>query len=131
MKSTKLMVALVVLVTIFMIGCKGKSAKELIVKKWKISDISGKGAKDLTDSIKKILYTTATMEFTKEGKYITTDPQSGTNTGSYTLSADGKTLISNNEGSTVKDSLDIVELSATKFIVSNKKEDVKIVFEAK
>ncbi|MCX6313920.1 MAG: lipocalin family protein [Sphingobacteriales bacterium] len=131
MKSTKLMVALVVLVTIFMIGCKGKSAKELIVKKWKISDISGNGAKDLTDSIKKILYTTATMEFTKEGKYITTDPQSGTNTGSYTLSADGKTLISNNEGSTVKDSLDIVELSATKFIVSNKKEDVKIVFEAK
>lgn len=131
MKSTKLMVALVVLVTIFMIGCKGKSAKELIVKKWKISDISGNGAKDLTDSIKKILYTTAAMEFTKEGKYITTDPQSGTNTGSYTLSADGKTLISNNEGSTVKDSLDIVELSATKFIVSNKKEDVKIVFEAK
>jgi hypothetical protein len=131
MKSTKLMVALVAMVAIFMISCKGKSAKELIVKKWKISNISGKGAETLTDSVKKILYSTATMEFTKEGKYITTDPQSGTNTGSYTLSTDGKTLISNNEGSTVKDSLDIVELSATKFIVSNKKEDVKITFESK
>jgi len=108
-------------------GCKTKNAKDLIVNKWKFMEISGTGAAEIPDSIKKMLYATSEMEFSAAGSFIATggmrkEPGKGT----YKLSDDGNTLYSYAEGKEVPDTLSILELTKDKLVVFQKTADVKL-----
>ncbi len=117
MKLTQLSAVVLLAGTIVFAGCKENSAKDLIVKKWKFSEISGPDAAQIPDSIKKIMFETSTMEFKKDGTYEQTGGMSNNvQKGTYSLSEDGKTLISKEEGSNA-DTVIIVELSKTKMVV--------------
>lgn len=102
---------LIVLITATVfIGCKGKP-KDLLVKKWRITDITLPG-QILPDSIKQRV-TQGTMEFTNSGKLILTGINMGSdNTATYTLSEDGKTLTVNANGQQQVNN--ITELSSSK-----------------
>jgi hypothetical protein len=114
--------------SIAIVSCKGKSAKDYIVNKWKITDISGKGVEGMPDSAKTKIYETAAMDFKKDGKYESADMGGGPKKGVYTISSDGKSLMTTDEGSTVTDTLELVEVTADKMIVNDKKGEVKITF---
>jgi heat shock protein HslJ len=96
-------------------GCKSDKPKDLIVKKWKITNIEVPNM-PIPDSVKATAMK-GTMEFTKEGKINITgmgNDQSGT----YTISDDGKTLFVVTNGKT--ESNDIIELSSSKMVLSDK-----------
>jgi len=111
-------------------ACKGKSTKDLIVKKWKFTDFSGKEFEGMPDSVKTKMMD-ATMEFKKDGKYENAGMGESTKTGTYKLSDDGKSLYTTDEGSSFTDSLNILEISETKLVVADKKGEVKITLGAK
>jgi hypothetical protein len=69
-----------------LLGCK-PNPREMIVKKWKPVDASGINA----DARKTMLEKGHGMQFFADGKFITFSPELN-DTGSYTLSADGRTL---------------------------------------
>ena len=131
MKLTKLFTALLLVTAIVMVSCKGKSAKELIVNTWKISNVSGGEAAQMPDSIKNVIYSSATMEFTKDGKFMMTMPGEKGKGGSYSVSDDGKTLNMTDEGSTKPDPADLIEISKDKCVIKNRKEDMTITLMAK
>ena len=131
MKMMKLFTAVLLIATLAMVSCKGKSAKDLVVKKWGITEMSGKGVEELPDSLKKKIYANATMEFMKDGKFISSGLDNSDKKGTYSVSADGKTMISSNEGDAVADTLNILEISADKLVMEDKKGSVKVNFKAK
>ena len=131
MKLIKLFTAVLATATLMMIGCKGKTAKDLVVNKWKITDMSGKGIADMPDSAKAKIYANSSMEFTKDGKFITSGMDNDDKKGTYSVSDDGKTMISTNEGDTYADTLNILEISADKMVVEDRKGAVKVTFKAK
>ncbi len=130
MKLTKIFGAALLVTTITLVSCKGKSAKDLIVNKWHVTNIAGARAADVPDSIKTQMYASAVMEFMKDGKFSTTGFGSAKG-GTYSVSDDGKSLISTDEGSSMADSLTIVEISKSKMIIEDKKSDMKVTFTAK
>lgn len=104
-----------------MISCKSNKPKDLIVNKWKITNIEVTNM-PVPDSVKASAMK-GTMEFTKEGKLNITGmgkDQSGT----YTLSDDGKTLFVITNGKT--ESNDIVELTTSKMVLSDKTNNSKL-----
>ena len=111
----KRIIALLLLSSFLFIGCKEKP-KDLIVKKWRVTDISVPG-QVLPDSIKNNIKQ-GTMEFTKDGKLnLTGMGMGGDKSGTYTLSEDGKTLtVVTNGQPEVSD----VELSKTKLTIHDK-----------
>ena len=129
MKFTKLFASVLLVAIVAIAGCKSKSAKEMIVNKWKVTNIDG-APSDMTDSMKNVVYATATMEFTKDGKFISSGMGPSKN-GTYSLSDDGKTLSTTDEGSTIADVLNVEELSNSKMIVNVTKEKMKVSFAAK
>ena len=130
MKLTKLFAAALLVSTITMVSCKDKSAKDLIVNKWHVTNISGARATDIPDSVKTQMYSSAVMEFMKDGKFSTTGFGAAKG-GTYSVSDDGKSLISTDEGSSSADSLTIVEISKAKMVIEDKKSDMKVTFEVK
>ena len=130
MKLTKLITVVLLVTAIAIASCKSKSAKDLIVNKWKVTNVSGTQLNDLTDSMKTVIYATATMEFTNDGKFISSG-MGPTKGGTYSVSDDGKTLTTTDEGSTTPDMLDIAEISKDKMVVKDKKEDMQITFGVK
>ena len=130
MKLTKLFAAILMLSTITMTSCKSKSAKDLIVNKWKITNITGTHADQMSDSMKTQVYANAAMEFTKDGKFMSSG-MGNTKGGTYSISDDGKTLTSTDEGSTTPDILTIDEISGDKMVIEDKKEGMKVTFVAK
>ncbi|MDB5224151.1 MAG: hypothetical protein JWN83_2818 [Chitinophagaceae bacterium] len=117
----KIIFLLVICVTVGFISCKSNKPKDLIVNKWKIQDIDVPNM-PVPDSIKATLLK-GTMEFTKDGKMILTgmgNDQSGT----YTLSDDGKTLFVVTNGNT--ESNDILELTSSKMVLSDKTKNSKL-----
>ncbi|MEP7238983.1 MAG: hypothetical protein ABI685_13985, partial [Ferruginibacter sp.] len=68
MKLLRLSSIALLLGALFFAGCKGKSAKELIVNKWKLTDVSGENAKDMSDTEKKEMKEKFVLELTKDGK---------------------------------------------------------------
>ena len=129
MKFTKLFASVLLVAIVAMVSCKSKSAKELIVNKWKVTNIDG-APSDMTDSMKNVVYATATMEFTKDGKFISSGMGPSKN-GSYSLSDDGKTLSTTDEGSTIADVLTVEEISDSKMVVNVTKEKMKVSFAVK
>jgi hypothetical protein len=128
MKLIRLFTAVPLIVTLAIVSCKGKSAKDYIVNKWKITEISGKEAADIPDSVKAKMYATATMEFTKDGKFTGTDMGPDDKTGVYSISDDNKSLISKNDNLSKADTLNILEISADKMVLEDKKGDMKVSF---
>lgn len=125
MKLKHVLSGILFLAAVVVIGCKGKPSKDMVVNKWKISDLSGNKTKDLPDSIKKQLMDKVTMEFTKDGNYSITgidNDQKGT----YTISDDLKTLTINHEGGVKAEVNDIDELSKSKLVLTDKQTSTKI-----
>jgi hypothetical protein len=105
----KIIISIFVIAIAF-IGCKS-NPKDLITKKWRITDITMPG-QILPDSIKQKV-TQGSMEFTKDGKLVLTGLNvGGDNTATYTLSEDGKTLTVVANGQTQTN--DVRELSKSK-----------------
>ena len=129
MKLTKLFALVLLVAIVAMVSCKSKSAKELIVNKWKVTNIDG-APSDMTDSMKNVVYATASMEFTRDGKFNSTGMGPAKN-GTYSLSDDGKTLSTTDDGSTIADVLNVEELSDSKLIVNVTKEKMKVSFAVK
>ena len=130
MKLNNLFIAAIVATSVFGIGCDSKKNKDLIVTKWHVSNIEGKGAEMIPDSLKKVMYKEANIEFKKDGKYETTGMGSGTKTGTYHFTADEKGLVTVEDGSTAPDTAKVVELTAGKLVVEDPKGEVKISFKS-
>lgn len=111
----KIILLLFISASIWFTGCKSNKPKDLIINKWKITNIEVPNM-PIPDSVKATAMK-GTMEFTKDGKINITgmgNDQSGT----YTLSDDGKTLFVVTNGKT--ESNDIIELSSSKMVLSDK-----------
>ena len=121
MKPSNLFIATILLASLFITGCKTESAKDLLVKKWKFTEITGPDAAQIPDSVKTKMFATAIMEFKKDGSYEQSGGmKEGVEKGTYTLSDDGKTIISKSGGSGMGDTVMILELSKTKMVVAPK-----------
>ncbi len=117
----RILFLLVTAFTVALVSCKSNKPKDLIVNKWRITNIDVPNM-PLPDSVKAVVMK-GTMEFTKDGKLILTgmgNDQSGT----YTMSDDGKTLFVVTKGKT--ESNDILELTSSKMVLSDKTNNSKI-----
>lgn len=106
---------------IVVVGCNSGKPKDLIINKWKISDINIPNT-PMPDSIKQELMK-GTMEFTKDGTMSLTgmgNDQSGT----YSVSEDGKTLTTVSNGKT--EASEINELTKTKLVITDKTNGAKL-----
>ena len=131
MKFTKFMTAILMMAAITLISCKGKSSKDLIVNKWQMSGMSGKGSADITDSAKTKMYSDFRIEFKKDGKFDFTDMETmNLKHGVYSLSDDGKTLISKDDGSENSDTISILEIKVDKLVLEDKKSEIKVTFKS-
>ena len=130
MKLFRLTSIALMLTALIFTGCKGKSAKELIVNKWKLTELSGENAKEMTEAAKKEMTDKLVMEFTKDGK-VTMSGTGDTKTGTYSLSEDGKTLFLIRDGDTKADPQVINELKAGKLVIASEKGKLILSFSAK
>lgn len=111
----KIILLLLISGSIVFISCKSNKPKDLIVNKWKITNIDIPNM-PLPDSVKASVMK-GTMEFTKDGK-LTMIGMGTDQAGTYTLSDDGKTLFVITNGET--QSNEIKELSSSKLILFDK-----------
>ena len=131
MKLLRLSSLALILAVILFTGCKGKAAKDQIVNKWKLTAVSGEGAKDMSDEEKAGMIGKLTLEFTKDGKCTMSGEGDNTKTGTYTMSDDGKTLMMTQEGHDKADQMDVSELSSGKLVMTEGKNKTTMTFEAK
>lgn len=117
----KIIFLLLVSSSIGLISCKSNKPKDLIVNKWKITDIDVPNM-PIPDSVKSTLLR-GTLEFTKDDKMILTGLGNDQN-GTYSLSEDGKTLFVITNGKT--ESNDIVELTKSKLVLLDKSNQSKL-----
>ena len=111
----KIILLLFISASIAFTSCKSNKPKDLIVNKWKITNIEVPNM-PIPDSVKAAAMK-GTMEFTKDGK-INITGMGNDQAGTYTLSDDGKTLFVVTKGKT--ESNDIIELSSSKMVLSDK-----------
>jgi hypothetical protein len=119
------------LAALFFTSCKSKSAKDLIVNKWTLTDVSGEGIKNLSEDEKKEMLGKFVMDLTKDGKVSMTGMGETPKTGTYTLSEDGKTLFLTRDGDSNSDPQEINELKEGKLVITSAKEQMKLSFTAK
>ncbi len=131
MKLFRLSALAFMLVALIFTGCKGKSAKELIVNKWKLTELSGENAKEMTDAEKKEMTNKFLMELTKDGKVMMSGMWDTPKTGTYSLSEDGKTLFLIRDGDTKADPQVINELKGDKLVITSEKDKLILSFSAK
>lgn len=105
--------AFVMTVMLFaLMSCK-TSPKDMIVNKWKPTDITGPL---ITPEAKtKALAGDNSLEFKKDGKYINTTNGKADESGTYSLSDDGKTLTINPPGGSTQ-TVSIKELTKDKMV---------------
>jgi len=123
-------IALILMALIFA-GCKSKGAKELIVNKWKLTELSGESAKEMSDTEKKEMTDKLVMELTKDGKVTMSGMWDTPKTGTYSLSDDGKTLFLTRDGDTKAEPQAINELKEGKLVITSEKDKMVLSFSAK
>lgn len=112
----------IILVSFFgLISCKSDNPKELIVKKWRITDIDVPNM-PLPDTTKASIMK-GTMEFTQGGKMLLTG-MGNNKSGTYTLSDDGKKLFVVVNGKT--ETNEIKELTNSKMILVDETNNSRI-----
>jgi hypothetical protein len=131
MKLFRLSSVVLLLAALFFSGCKGKAAKDQIVNKWKLTAVSGDGAAKMSDAEKKDMIDKLVVEFTKDGKCSMSGEGDTPKTGTYTLSDDGKTLMMTQDGSEKADQMDVSEISGSKLVFSDTKENMTMTFQPK
>jgi hypothetical protein len=131
MKLFKLSSMALLLAALFFTGCKSKSAKEMVVNKWKLTEVSGEGAKDISDAEKKEMIGKFTMDLTKDGKVSMSGMGETPKTGTYSVSDDGKTLVLTHEGEDKGDPQEINELTPDKLVITSAKDKMKLSFSSK
>ncbi|MEI7471809.1 MAG: hypothetical protein WCJ85_06085 [Chitinophagaceae bacterium] len=125
MKNLNRVVILVLTISSLLISCKSKAPKNWIVNKWKLTDLQGRSVSEMGDSLKNIYLKSFVIEFNKEGKFTSNDHFAGTVTGKYSLSDDGKSLMTTNEGSEQTDTVKIESLTDKELVIS--KDAVKMI----
>ncbi len=120
-----------VLVALSFTACKSKSAKELIVNKWKLTELTGEAAKEMSETAKKEMTDKLIMELTKDGKVTMSGMGDTPKTGTYTLSEDGKTLFLLRDGDTTAEPQIINELKEGKLVITSEKDKMVLSFSAK
>ncbi len=130
MKLNNLFIVTILTASALIAGCKTKKNKDHIVTKWHVTDVSGKGAEMIPDSTKTKMFKEATIEFKNDGKYETYGMGSGSQKGTWHFTADEKALITVEDGSSVSDTVNVVELTAGKMVVQDSKGEIKISFKA-
>ena len=121
---------LLITVALFMIaasGCKPKTAENLVINKWQLTEMKGKDSQIIPDTVKARMYNDASIEFMKDGKYQTIGMGVGIQKGTYKLANGGKTLITIDDTG-IPDSLVVVELTTGKLSLKVAKADVQISF---
>ncbi len=115
MRMKQMFTGMLLVAAVAFTACKAKP-KDLLAKKWKITDMATD--RPISDSLKADMLKNATMEFTKDGNYTMSSNGNPIN-GKYTLSDDGKTLTLN---ATAGDKTDVTvqELTSSKFVGSAK-----------
>ena len=117
----KIFFLLVLLSSFAFNSCNTNKAKDLVVNKWKIINIDMPDM-PLTDS-EKAMAMRGTIELTKDGKWIVTG-MGHDQTGSYTLSEDGKSILIITNG--IRETNQIMELSKSKMILFDSIKNTKI-----
>ncbi|MEO7309640.1 MAG: lipocalin family protein [Chitinophagaceae bacterium] len=124
MKLKHILSGILLMSAMAFVSCKGKP-KDLIVNKWKMTDISGGQMAAMPDSIKKDIMDKATLEFTKDGKYMITGIPNG-ETGAYTLTEDGKTLTMTPSTGGAGETSELNEIAKDKMVMTGKSSGSKI-----
>lgn len=123
---------LIITVIFFMLAvssCKPKTAENLVINKWYLTEMKGKDSQIIPDTVKARMYNEASIEFMKNGKYQTIGMGAGIQKGTYKLINGGKTLITIDDTGT-PDSLIVEELTTAKLNLKVGKADVQISFKA-
>jgi len=116
-----------------MTGCKSKSPKELIVGKWQVTAVSDDGAdadRKMSDAEKKEMIEKTWIEFTGDGK-CSVSAHEGVQTGTYSLSADGKSLSMKQDGEDRTDLMQVGELTDSKLVLTEERSKMKLTFKRK
>ncbi len=117
----KAIITIMLVTTFGLISCKSDNPKELIVKKWRVTDIDIPNM-PMPDTTKATLLK-GTLEFTQDGKMIITG-MGKNQSGTYTLSDDGKNLFVIVNGKT--ETNEIKELTTSKMILIEKPNNSKL-----
>lgn len=117
----KAIITIILVTTFGLISCKSDNPKEMIAKKWRVTDIDIPNM-PLPDSTKGLIMR-GTMEFTQGGKMLLTG-MGNNKSGTYILSDDGKKLFVVTNGKT--ETNEIIELTNSKMILVNKTNNSRI-----
>ncbi len=130
MKLIKSLSVILSLAALLFMGCKGGSPKDDIVKKWKLTEVSGGDAAKMSDAEKKEMVDKLSLEFTKDGKCTMAGEGDTPRTGTYTISDDGKTLMMKQDGHETADQMNVSELSSGKLVMTEAKGGTTMSFKA-
>jgi len=128
MKLKHILSGILLMSAMAFVSCKGKP-KDMIVNKWKATDISGGDMGSMPDSLKKSMISGISIEFTKDGKYMANTGSSSDN-GTYTLAEDGKSLSMTGKNGTAEEST-VEEITKSKLVIVDKASSARIVMEPK
>ena len=116
MKLAKFSFMLALTFVVILYSCNNANPKDLIVSKWKLKEFIPNPEFQVSDSITDLVLATRTIEYTADNQY--TQMSAGqTQTGTYSMSEDGKIIsyIQSGSGETYVDT--IIELTKDKLSV--------------
>lgn len=126
MKTVILYSALFLGLTLSIFGCKKETPDMLLIKNWKLTEWVTVPKMQMSDSLKADLMKSATMEFTKDRKFIFKGMSPRPLTGNYSISPTGKSVIFSPESGTAtyehqiekltKDSLVLIDVEGNKLV---------------
>ena len=131
MKLFKTTTVLLLFTSLLFTACKGKSGKDFIANKWKMTNISGEGAKDMSEDEKKSMASSIVMDLTKDGKINMTGMGESAKTGTWKLSDDAKTLFLTHDGEDKAEPQEVNELTAEKLVITDPKSKLVLSFSSK
>jgi hypothetical protein len=131
MRLSKLLSVVFLLTSIVLISCTSKAPKDLIVNKWKLTEVSGEGAKNMSDAEKKDMVGKLVMDIQKDGKCSVSGIGETPKKGTYTISDDGKTLNLTGENETKSTPQQINQLTSDKLSITDPESKLVLTFSSK